>query len=219
MQRAGLTPAADPGALKVTISKFYRPGGSSTQLKGVKADIVLPSFTDTPEISEAGMKNPLEWDAVAPAFFARFNLVAPYVAALADESHARIAGDQDFAWQREDIALAEKNRATKSVSLNEAERRRERDDAKARTKAHDAARRARKETAPPVYEITVKNAAAPGLPAPLDPAKLKTESAAADDDGEAAAPAPDLLLRETEHVLAEYVKLLHPDGSPDLTQR
>ena len=53
MQREGVTPASDPGALKVTISKFYRPGGSSTQLKGVRADIVLPSFTDTPEISES----------------------------------------------------------------------------------------------------------------------------------------------------------------------
>lgn len=223
MERAGVTTASDPGALKVTISKFYRPGGSSTQLKGVKADIVLPSLTDTPEISESGMKNPLEWDAVPPASYPRFDLVKPFVATLAEQSRARIAGEQDFAWQREDLARAQQNRATKSVSLNETERRTERDEEKARTKSRDAARLARQETTPPVYEITVKNAATPGLPSPLDPAKLKTDDTVANDldEGDVTAPAParDLLLEESEHILADYVDLLHPQASPTLTRR
>src|SRR4029077_15272687 len=50
MQREGLSPAEDPGALKTTISKFYLPSGKSTQIEGVKSDIVLPSLTDLPEI-------------------------------------------------------------------------------------------------------------------------------------------------------------------------
>jgi carboxyl-terminal processing protease len=223
MQREGVAPQTDPGALKVTISKFYRPGGSSTQLRGVRADLVLPSFSDLPEISEAGMKNPLEWDAVPPARYPRFNLVAPYVAALGEASRKRIATDRDFAWQRDDLALAAQNRATKGVSLNEAERRRERDEAKARTKARDAERLARKESAPPVYEITVKNAESPGLPAPLDPDKVKATNAATnDEDGDdagPAAPAQDLLLRETEHILTDYVRLLQPTDAPVLTRR
>ena len=223
MQREGITPASDPGALKVTISKFYRPGGSSTQLKGVRADIVLPSFTDTPEISESGMKNPLEWDAVPPARYPRFDLVKPFVATLAERSRARIAGDQDFAWQREDLALTQQNRATKSVSLNETERRQEQDEEKARAKSRDAARLARKDTAPTAYEITVKNAATPGLPSPLDPAKLKTDNPVANDldEGEAtpAGPAQDLLLKESEHILSDYVDLLHRSDGPILTRR
>ena len=223
MQREGVTPASDPGALKVTISKFYRPGGSSTQLKGVRADIVLPSFTDTPEISESGMKNPLAWDAVPPAHYPHFDLVKPFVATLAERSRARIANGQDFAWQREDLALAQQNRATKSVSLNETERRQEQDEEKARTKSRDTARLARKETTPPVYEITVQNAATPGLPSPLDPAKLKADNATADDldgdDATPAAPAQDLLLKESEHILADYVDLLHPSDGPTLTRR
>ena len=223
MRRAGVTPVSDPGALKVTISKFYRPGGSSTQLRGVRADVVLPSLTDTPEISEAGMKNPLPWDAVPPALFARFDLVAPYVDTLRAESSARIATDRDFAWQREELALAEKNRASKSVSLNEAERRLERDAAAARAKARETERLARKEAAPPVYEITVKNSGAPGLPAPVTPVAFKPAAPSSSDESrdhpDAAAPAADLILREAEHILADYVQLLSPASSPILTSR
>ena len=53
----------DPGALKVTIRKFYRPSGSSTQLRGVASDIVLPSTTDFSDINESALDNPLPWDA------------------------------------------------------------------------------------------------------------------------------------------------------------
>lgn len=223
MQHEGVTPEIDPGALKVTISKFYRPDGSSTQLRGVRSDIVLPSFTDTPEISEAGMKNPMEWDAVPAARYPHFDMVNPFVAKLRNESLTRISADRDFAWLREDLALVKKNRITKSVSLNETERMRERDDSKARTKARDAERLAHQETPPAVYEITVKNAATPGLPAPLDAAKLKAANPATNDEDEdgtpSAIPSQDMLLHETEHILTDYVHLLNPDSSPTLTRR
>lgn len=223
MQHNGVATDADLGALKITISKFYRPSGRSTQLRGVRSDIVLPSFTDTPEISEAGLKNPMAWDTIPSALYARFNLVDPFVATLREESKERIAKEQDFAWWREDLAVAEKNRATKSVSLNEADRRKEMEDAKARTKARNAERLAHEEKVPPIYEITVQNAANPGLPAPLDASKLKAENAqAADEDGEdpkAALPAQDLLLSETEHIMTDYVGLLNAPDATSLTLR
>jgi carboxyl-terminal processing protease len=223
MERSGVTPASDPGALKVTISKFYRPGGSSTQLRGVRPDIVLPSLTDTPEISEAGMKNPMEWDAVPPAHFTHFDLVAPFVTTLRDQSRARIDSDRDFKWWREDVASLEQNRASKSVSLNEADRLRERDNAKARTKAHDAERLAHKEAIPPTYEITVKNAAEPGLPKPIAPEKSTVTSAQSNDDSgddaDSALPSLDLLLRETENILTDYMQFLAPASNPSLTLR
>jgi carboxyl-terminal processing protease len=56
------------GALKLTIQKFYRILGGSTQIKGVESDIVLPSRTDSAEIGEAALKNPLDYDEVAPSF-------------------------------------------------------------------------------------------------------------------------------------------------------
>jgi len=50
------------GSAKVTIQKFYRPSGASTQLRGVVPDIVLPSETDLPGISEAKLPGALPWD-------------------------------------------------------------------------------------------------------------------------------------------------------------
>ena len=224
MERNGISPASDPGALKLTVSKFYRPGGSSTQLRGVRADIVLPSFTDTPEISEAGMKNPMPWDSVPAASYPHFDLVKPYVAQLSDASRARIASDRDFSWWDQDLARVEKQRADKSVSLNEAERRQELDATKARNKARAAERLAHPTALPKSDEITVENADQPGLPAPLEPAKLKAQNTAANaqdgDDEIAAAPAEDVLLRETEHILTDYVNLVPAAPyAPVVTQR
>lgn len=52
------------GAIKVTISKFYRPSGSSTQLKGVESDIVLPSIMDEYEIGEKQYDYALPWEKI-----------------------------------------------------------------------------------------------------------------------------------------------------------
>jgi len=69
MDQNALGHAYDPGALKVTIRKFYRPSGASTQLRGVSADIVLPSTSDFADISESALKDPLPWDTVAAASY------------------------------------------------------------------------------------------------------------------------------------------------------
>jgi carboxyl-terminal processing protease len=222
MQRNGVVPSSDPGALKVTISKFYRPSGNSTQLHGVRADIVLPSFTDTPEISESGMKNPLEWDTVPPALYDRFDLVKPYVARLRQDSLARVSVDPEFGWLREDLALVKEHGGRKSVSLNEAERRREQEDAEARTKARNAERVAHETPPPSVYEITVNTASAPGLPAPLDPKKVEATPRESKDEGGAAQPTvstEDVQLQETQNILGVYLQLLNHAPESTLTQR
>ena len=222
MQRTGTSVEEDPGALKLTISKFYRPSGKSTQLRGVRPDIVLPSMTDSPEIGEAAMKNPLEWDTVPSAKFARFDLVTPYLTSLRDQSRERIAANRDFAWLRDDLGRVAKLRATKSVSLNEADRRKEKEDAEALAKARKAQRLAVKNSEPTAYEITLKNAGEPGLPAALDPSKPKAAPAAWNSDGEAVdAPAPteDIQLRESERILEDYVRALEIPRPPTLTKR
>ena len=222
MKRSGAAMQADPGALKLTISKFYRPSGKSTQLRGVHPDIVLPSVSDSPEIGEAAMKNPLEWDTVPPAKFARFELVAPYQAALREQSRARIVADRDFAWLRSDLARAAKQRATKALSLNEADRRKEKEEADALAKERKAKRLAAKRAEPTTYEITLKNATAPGLPAPLDPSKPKAPMASWNEDGDAAdasTPAEDIQLRESERILTDYVHLMEAPRGPVITKR
>ena len=62
--------------LKLTVRKFYRASGSSTQLKGVIPDIVLPSRNNVLEIGEASLDNPLPWDTIESAKFDRLNRVA-----------------------------------------------------------------------------------------------------------------------------------------------
>src|SRR6266480_1822830 len=55
----------EDGALKLTIQKFYRVAGGSTQLHGVASDVVLPSLSDLPEFGEGALKNALAYDEVA----------------------------------------------------------------------------------------------------------------------------------------------------------
>src|SRR5438128_1875995 len=63
----------DDGALKLTIQKFYRVAGASTQLHGVATDIVLPSVTDRPEFGEGALKNCLPYDEVSPARYTKWS--------------------------------------------------------------------------------------------------------------------------------------------------
>jgi len=63
----------DLGALKITTDKFYRINGGSTQLEGVKSDIVFPSRYNSIEIGEKDQPNPLGWDRISPANYSSWN--------------------------------------------------------------------------------------------------------------------------------------------------
>jgi carboxyl-terminal processing protease len=200
--RAGVFYHDDPGALKVTIGKFYRPSGNSTQLRGVTPDIVLPSRTDVQEIAESAMKDPLPWDTVPATQYDALNRVEPYLAKLRAESTARLNTDTEFAWLRDDAARRKKAFAAKAVSLNEAERRKEKADAQARNETRKQERLQRRETPPATYEITVQNAGARGLPPVSAP-----KAAAADVDSEESSSTNDIVLREAQNILVDYIKL------------
>jgi carboxyl-terminal processing protease len=211
MDQSGLAHSYDPGALKITIRKFYRPSGSSTQIRGIASDIVLPSTTDFSAVSESSMKDPLPWDAVPVVPFAREDRVSPHVVALRRKSAQRIASAQDFVYLAQDIARLRKSLATKTVSLNEAERRQELAAAKARQAERAKERATRQTPRPPTYEITLKNAALPGLPPPQSPSTPSPKSAA---HGSGDAPEPtsptsgeDIILSEAQRILADYVEL------------
>ena len=63
----------EDGALKLTIQKFYRVAGGSTQLHGVTSDIVVPSLSDLPEFGEGALKNALAYDEVAKAKYTKWS--------------------------------------------------------------------------------------------------------------------------------------------------
>jgi carboxyl-terminal processing protease len=226
----------DPGALKLTIKKFFRPSGTTTQLKGVIPDIVLPSVAnESKDIGESALENPLPGDPIASAQYDRLNLVEPYLPDLRKRSLERVAADKEFGFVREDIEQFKKHQADKTISLNEQQRLKEQDEAEARQKARDKERLARPEPPEKVYELTLKLAAQPGLPPPVTKtnaamAKLSahadaigsaagTSSSAAGsgddnlDDAEAEKPGtPDEPLVETEHILIDYLSVV-PKGN------
>ena len=222
MDRAGLGHTYDPGALKVTISKFYRPSGASTQLRGVASDIVLPSTTDFADVSEAKLKDPLPWDVVPSKSFERLNRVQPYLGTLRDGSVKRVKVDKGFAYLEGDAERLGKSLASKSVSLNEAERRTELAQEKARKAGHEAEVRARGAKSPVTYAITLENVNTPGLPAPVPAAKLAAAAgaSAAKGHGEPGdGSADDVILDESERILSDYVGLLRlPPGASSINR-
>ena len=225
MDAAGLAYSYDPGALKVTIQKFYRPDGASTQLHGVASDIVLPSTSDFSDVSESAMKNPLPWDTVPPAPHEQLNAVEPYVASLQQASKARVETEKAFSFLADDIARLRANLEKKSVSLNEAERRRDIAETKARQAKRELAYKDLRASRPTAYEITLKNVDSPGLP----PATRLT-----DDEAEQTKNAPtinrslqdrksdlasteDIILDEAVRILADYTGLLSHNGASKLS--
>ncbi len=223
----------DPGALKVTIKKFYRASGASTQLRGVVPDIVLPSvLNESKDVGETALDNPLPYDTIDSAKFEKLNLVAPCVAELRRRSNERVAADKDYDYVRDDIEQYKKLQADKTVSLNQSQRLKEKEEAEARQKARDKERLARKDSAEKVYEISLKQAAMPGLPPPVEKtnsvtAKLSINSSGSATNSVASSPvrppvgdpdldetaddekppAVDYMLAETEHILMDYFVL------------
>src|SRR6266576_352948 len=94
----------DDGALKLTIQKFYRVAGGSTQLHGVASDIVLPSLSDLPEFGEGALKNALAYDEVAKAKYTKWSdNHSLFIDQLRRRSEERVKGDPEFHYVMEDM--------------------------------------------------------------------------------------------------------------------
>jgi carboxyl-terminal processing protease len=197
----------DPGTLKITIRKFYRVTGASTQLKGVVPDIILPDILNYSEdIGETSLENPLPWDTIPTdnipnAEYNKLNLVDPYIAALRQDSDARLATNQDFIYINQDIGQFKKLQADKTVSLNEREEIKERQANEARQKARSKEREARKMPAEKIYDITVENAGQPDLPA----CETNVVDYAKTGEGQLDEASR---LKETERIIQDYISLL-----------
>lgn len=111
----------DRGSLKLTISKFYRVNGDSTQTKGVTSDIVLPSLLNHREIGEDSLDNALEFDRIARTSYVPFsaNVTDVMVSELKKRSTERVAKDEDFTQINKLIARYLERQNEKTISLNE----------------------------------------------------------------------------------------------------
>jgi carboxyl-terminal processing protease len=109
------------GELKITMQQFYRPGGDSTQRRGVVSDIELPCLSTHLDVGEADLDYPLPFDHVPAQPFKKFDRVNP---ALIDQLHrlsaARCAASEKFQKVERNIAHYKQQKAKKAVTLNEA---------------------------------------------------------------------------------------------------
>ncbi len=113
------------GAAKITIQKFYLPNGSSTQLKGVVPDIILPSVDDTLPIGESSLPHALVWDRIDGASFDGNPIDLKTLATLRSDSSARQSRLEEFSYLRKIVDWFKAREAEKLVSLNLGERRKE----------------------------------------------------------------------------------------------
>jgi carboxyl-terminal processing protease len=131
------------GQLNVTIGKYYRITGESTQDRGVTPDIVLPSLIDANEVGESTRDRALPWDHIEPATFKLEGDLKPVTASLQKLHDERTADSADFRYLHDDIAALDSMRSQKTLSLNiktrEAERKRQETDRLDRENAWRAA--------------------------------------------------------------------------------
>ncbi len=132
------------GYLKVTIQKFYRPSGSSTQMDGVASNITFPSITDAIDIGEEYLDHSLPHDRIRPAAdFEPLDPQALFIPRLKELSEERVKGSKDFAYIIEDIIKAKERIKENKVSLDKKTRESELAQSDAMQKERNAERRTR----------------------------------------------------------------------------
>jgi carboxyl-terminal processing protease len=177
--------APDIGQLKLTIGKFYRVTGSSTQHRGVVPDVILPTVIDPTEFGESSQPSALPWDSIGATEHAARQVARGLVPALSREHQRRAEAHPGYKLFMADLSEAKAANAKHSVSLVLAERAAERDRLEAERLVRENKRRA-----------------ARGL-APL--AKLADETKAERDSE------PDVLLEESSQILVDTLQLTGGD--------
>jgi carboxyl-terminal processing protease len=141
LDRYALGPDPGFGQLTVTIGKYYRVTGESTQHRGVQPDIPMPTAISTEEVGESTRDSALPWDRIRPVEFGRETQLTQAVAGLEQEHEKRVAQDADFRSLLADLDSFEKLRAQKKVSLNLKARMAERERLEQERLARENARR------------------------------------------------------------------------------
>lgn len=132
------------GFLKVTIQKFYRPSGSSTQMDGVGADVVIPNITEALEIGEEYLDHSLPHDRIRPAGdFKPLEQQALFLPRLKELSGERVKDDKDFTYIEQDVAKAKARMKANVLSLNKAAREKDLTEADATQKTRNDERKTR----------------------------------------------------------------------------
>lgn len=126
------------GQLKITIAKYYRVSGASTQNRGVIPDITFPSAIDPKDFGESAEPSALPYDEIKPVSFNKFEDIKKFIPELLTKHQARISNDKDFEFLKEDIRIYQENKLKESISLNEDKRKIEKEDEEQRKSDRNA---------------------------------------------------------------------------------
>ena len=188
------------GQVKLTIAQFFRVSGSSTQHKGVVPDIAFPASVDASEFGESTYDNALPWTRIASVPHTQYGNFAPLLPKLESLHAGRVAQDKEFQWWQQDVDQFREEKAKKYISLNEAERRAEREKQDNQRKERQAMRKQ--------------------LGLPLDPLAEDSDDGLTGNERDivkdtarekAAEKRPDPLLNESASILADALNLLEQD--------
>ena len=114
-----LQAAPNMGALKLTIQQFYRPGGDSTQNRGVVSDVELPSLTTQLDVGESDLDYALKFSQVDPLPHDNFHMVdSGLVDGLRKRSQDRVSNSDFFKKVNREIEQYKELKAKKTVTLN-----------------------------------------------------------------------------------------------------
>jgi len=221
----------DPGQLKLTVQKFYRINGDTTQNQGVSSDIILPSIEDYLEFGESLLPNAMPADQVPAATYKRMNPPFPFVAQLQQKSNDRMAANPEFGYLNQEIALLKQREIDKTISLNQAKRQTELDDAKTLKDKLDKAVAGLPPSDHKVYVLDL-DMLDKGLPPKLvtkaakpkdDKADLtKQANPDSDDDDDSMTPSTgverDIHLDETINIFGDFLNALGLGSAPMTAQ-
>ncbi len=107
----------DLGAIKLTTQKFYRINGGSTQLEGVKSDVVVPDRYSYIDLGEKDQSNPLPWDKISPAVYKPWDGYIDYDKTIAN-SNKRMADNPQITLIEENAKWLKAEQDETEISLN-----------------------------------------------------------------------------------------------------
>ena len=132
------------GQLKLTIAKYYRINGGSTQRLGVTPDITFPSYIDPNDFGESSEISALPWDKINPTNYKMFNNLNDIIPKLQSFSENRRNNDPEFQYLKEDIRDYKNSKKQKYISLNEEVRKQKKDEEDEKEFQRENERRKRK---------------------------------------------------------------------------
>ncbi len=178
------------GQLKLTVAKFYRVAGGTTQHRGVIPDLSFPSIWDDQDFGESAEVNALPWDEIKAAAYSPKGRLGQFLPSLRDKSQKRRALNLEFRFLDEDIERIKKENERTQVSLNETARRQEREQAEEQRFARENERRVARGLKP-----------------------LKKGEAVPENQKQ-----PDLVLDESTRILSDLIGLSSGAGQKMLAQ-